>query len=98
MRKITTKQFIEELQNIRKKQLEEKTKEWMTVAEIAHASKLGERKCRKALQILNDAGALKVKKITVSTGLMNTRKSLAHFNLKNGLDIVSVIKKLKIIW
>ena len=98
MRKITTKQFIEELQNSRKKQLEKKSKEWMTIAEISLASKCAERRCRRALQILKDAGELKMKKITVRTGLTNIHKPLAHFSLKKGLDIVSVVKNLKLTW
>lgn len=98
MRKITTKQFIKELQNHHKKKLDEKTKEWMTVAEISRASGIQERKCRRALILLNDAGELRIKKITVRTGLTCVHKSLAHFSLKRKMNIVSVIKNLKITW
>ena len=45
-----------------------------------------------------DAGELKMKKIIVRTGLTNIHKPLAHFSLKKGLDIASVVKNLKLTW
>lgn len=98
MSKISTKQFIEELKNYRKKQVDPKPKAWMTTKQIAEATGVTQRKAREALRLVSKAGKLEVKKFVIETGVTRIRKPVIHFRIKGRNDMCEIIKGIKVEW
>jgi hypothetical protein len=98
MSKISTKQFLEELKNVRRLPLETKPKEWMTIREIAEGANMSERKSREALRLISRTGKLETRKFVIETGVTRIRKPIVHFRIKGRNDMLDIVKGIKITW